>query len=136
VLTIRPAQMSVFEAAQRARFVDQLLETLSHAYPHHRQAMGSDGLRALIVLGIALGERHGVRLERPVSVLIELMVAFGESFERSRDRAWATETLAHPTLPGALKVRLMEDRMFRSTGGRGVIEQSVERGPRQGREHR
>ena len=45
-----------------------------------------------------------------VAVLIELMLDYGEGFEKSPDRDWAMKFLEHPELPAPVKVGVIRDR--------------------------
>jgi hypothetical protein len=63
-----------------------------------------------------------------VGVLLELMIQFGDDFQYSRDKVWAHEMLAHPTLPAQLKLTLMHRRMTELSKGRVIVPFMVDNG--------
>jgi hypothetical protein len=52
---------------------------------------------------------------------MELMIQFEEEFQYSRDKTWADEILAHPTLPAQLKLTLMHKRMTEFSKGKVIV---------------
>lgn len=121
MLTVRTPQVAALSAAKVQHFRDRMAKHLAAEHPGRCEAMGEQGTMELIQRGIDAGARHGIDTEGAVGVLIELMVEHGERFERSPDRAWVHEILAHPTLPGQLKVTLIRDRLAARAGGRRVV---------------
>jgi len=121
MLTIRNAQLSLLSDARIDDFVDRMVRSLIAEHP---QRFGGDNereARSLVERVIAWGGTSHVNTEAGIAVLLQLVVAFGEDFELSPDRAWALDMLAHPTLPPALKTGRMRQRMMATSGGRIVV---------------
>ena len=55
------------------------------------------------------------------STLAELMIQFGEDFERSPIREWTGNILVHPELPGYSKAEAIRERHTETTQGRVII---------------
>ena len=122
MLTIRNDQLASLSAAKRAGFIDQLLPHLEADYPSWYAERQKRGAVAFIEKVLASGERHNVRGQVAVSTLVDLMVEFGENFASSPDREWATQLLAHPTLPDQIKLSMLAERLRARTGGRRIVE--------------
>jgi hypothetical protein len=120
MLVIRDMQVAAFRADAQRRFAERMRAYIAQAYPARYQALGDEGTKLLIQKGVEAGERHHLENEGAVSVFIELMVEFGERFERSPDRAWAERILAQPDLPGEVKVSAVRERLHARTGGRSL----------------
>ena len=123
MLLIRTQQLAVFERDARRAFEDRLVSVVASEYPPSYEVLGEPETRQLIGRAIALGEANRIVTEGGVTALTGLMIQFGETFERSPDRDWAREILAHPKLPGRLKVDLLLERMAGRTQGRVVVAQ-------------
>lgn len=110
--------MAVFQATVDARFAEKVEAHIVHTYPEHAHALGKERLRALVESGLEARARLGIRGDGAAVTLIELMVEFGERFERSPQRAWADRMLADAALPGDVKVQAIRARFSAMTGGR------------------
>ena len=121
MLTVRRDQMRLFEQLSRESWVDRMAQSVVTNYPSRFEAMDSAEAPDFIVRAIEKGSRNHVETEGGVAMLIDLMVQFGENFENSRDKAWADEILAHPTLPPEVKLPLMYRRMTQLSRGRVVV---------------
>ena len=120
MLTIRKQQMEAFRLASISRFENWLAKHIATLYPQQSELLGELGVRKFIRKAIETGSKYGVDTEGAVTTLIELMLAYGEQFETSPDQSWALEILAHPTLPGDLKVDVIRDRFSEFRGNRGL----------------
>jgi hypothetical protein len=121
VLKIREEQIHLLGLRRRHEFVERMLRHVAHEYPGEYERLSGPGARALVERAIDTGATHGMRTEGAVAVLIQLMVCFGAEFERSPDRSWGLRMLAHATLPGSLKARMMAERMLGRTHGRPIV---------------
>ena len=121
MLKIRASQMKAFSDLRCDRFIAETLETIQGKYPLHYRQMGRDEVQALILWGIKRGEELEIQNFVLLGSLIELTVAFGESFAYSQSSTWANEMISDPSLPAALKVRMVEERLFAETKGRPMI---------------
>lgn len=110
MLVIRDEQMGVFRREASARFEERMAAHLVATFPTRYQSMPERDIREFIRRGVKNGDRCEVKTEDAVEILLEMMTTFGEEFERSPDPSWIHEILAHPKLPGSLKVELIQDR--------------------------
>ena len=122
MLTIRTDQLATFSSIRQAAFVDRLLPDLAADYPAWYAEQLDQGARVFADRVIAIGHTHGIRGKRAVSVLIGLMIEFGEGFETSPDQAWAVKLFTHPSLPDHIKVSMLAERLRERTGGRRIVE--------------
>lgn len=120
-LTIRDAQLSMFRQLRVAGFIDNLVAYFAGEYPSHAARLGAEGLRTLVERSIEAADTLGIRLEGAVGAFIELKLIYGENLERSPDREWARNILAHPTLPDYIKVGAVQDRLSERAGGRVLV---------------
>jgi hypothetical protein len=121
VLTIRNEQVVAFAKALRKSFEDRLTSHIAAEYPKQYEGWGEQGTRRLVLAGIDKAAAHGIAAEGAVAVLIELMVETGSGFERSPDRKWVHNILAHPALPGDAKVDAIQKRIRSRTQGRTIV---------------
>ncbi len=121
MLTIRKAQIVALNPAARQEFQGHLLEHLAEEYPVQIEELGEPGARELVRRAIDKGLSHGVEDRSSLATLVTLMVEFGERFEISPDQAVAMQILEHPSVPGGVKIRVLEDHLRARTGGRKVV---------------
>ncbi len=122
MLQIRPTQMNAFTSVRREEFVRRLLSHLAANYSTWYENQEDRQPREFVERVIDSGETFGVRSESAVSTLVNLMIEFGEEFERSPDQTWAVKMLAHPSLPGHIKLSLLSERLRERSGGRRIVE--------------
>lgn len=125
MLTIRAAQMAAFRESRVGDFVDGMTHYLATEYPRHWDRLGEVGMRSFVERSVATAAGMGIRLEGAVGALIELWLVYGERFERSPEREWVRNILAHPRLPDHVKVEAIQDRLDARTGGRVLVEHPV-----------
>jgi hypothetical protein len=126
VLIIREQQMRALQAAQAAEREAPLLDWLAREYPDDWARLGEGGARALVRETIRSGVRRRITSEASLIGLLRLHVELGPGLERAPQRAWALDVLDHPTLPGALKVNLVRQRVSALTQGRRVVSHEDE----------
>jgi hypothetical protein len=122
VLTIRREQIATLGAPERGKFVEQILPYLSEAHPAWFRRQGAEGAQQFVERAIDAGDRHRIIGRQPVLTFIELLIEFGESFERSPEQAWAQGILSHATLPDGLKLEILSERLRALTHGRTIVE--------------
>lgn len=122
MLTIRIPQLIGLGGDELAQYTERLLAHLRGSYPEDHARLGDEGLRRHIGVAIELGARQRITGEGSVVTLAELLLEFGEAFERSPDQAWARTILEHGRLPGALKVQLLAERLRARAGGRRIVK--------------
>lgn len=114
--------MESLRRAARARLADTISSYLRQHYPDACAALGDEGrLRAFVVRGLDRGHEHGIDTAGAAMVYLELLVQFGEDFQRSPLQPWARNILAHPDLPGPVKAEALRDRHFDETRGRVLV---------------
>lgn len=121
MITIRESQMDVFRQARIDAFVGDMVRYIATDYPTHYQRLGPAETRAFVLRSMDAASRHGIELEGAIGVLIELWLMFGEQFERSPDRVWARNILAHPRLPDFIRVESIQERLLARMGGRVLV---------------
>lgn len=95
MLVIRDAQLRELAAEQR---VARVLARLRRNFPERCAELGDDGLRELVRVGEARAHAHGFTEPSRVSQYLNLVVAFGPSFDTDPQTAWAADILADPEL--------------------------------------
>jgi|SRR5579883_160360 len=114
--------MAVFEAESRESFIEQMVARIEEQFPETYQRLGLSGAMELINHALQKAADHSIQTRGAVQILIELMLDFGNEFQRSPDRQWALGMLRHPTLPDEIKLMAMRQRMTSSTQGRRLVQ--------------
>jgi len=121
MLTIRRDQLEAFRVLSRSAFVERMVAKIETEFPEQYAQLGRDGATQFVVNAIKKGEESHLDSRYAVGILIELVLDFGEDFQRSPDRRWAKQMLRHPTLPDDVKMTVMRERMTELTQGRRFI---------------
>ncbi len=122
MLVIRQAQLAAFRAHADARLRGDIVAHLRLHYPDPCAAIGDDAkLGAFVDRCITKAARHGIENPGSLTVYLELLVQFGETFERSPVRRFSKNILEHPELPGDIKVAALRDRHWEETAGRVLV---------------
>lgn len=124
MLKVRDAQMFVFREAAASRFEERMLDYVRETYPARHAELGEAGTRTLVRHGLALGRRHGIGAVGAVSVLIDMMARFGESFEGSGAATWIETMLARHDLPAEVRIESIIHHLNARTGGRVLVRES------------
>jgi hypothetical protein len=120
-MTIRVEQMSAFSRAARQQWEERMVRYIETNFPSRYRDMGEAGARQFIQRAVEKGAGFGIETEGAVAGLIELMIAFGEQFELSPDKAWANRMIANREAPAELRIASMRERMMARTEGRIVV---------------
>jgi hypothetical protein len=91
VFKVRREQMEAYREAAVRDFEGRMVEHVARCFPDHFATLGEDGLRQVIRAGVQRAGAHGVVAARDVCKFIDLMLVFGEEFDR--ERGWAREIL-------------------------------------------
>jgi hypothetical protein len=83
VLTIRRAQMDVFVAAARERFVNEMVEHVKRYFPSQYRKLGDAGLRNTLTETVHKAKTYGFSSKRDVCKFINVAMMFGPDFDRS-----------------------------------------------------
>lgn len=121
MLIIRNQQLHAFGVEQERDFALRMRAHIAQEYPGQAQRLGEEGQTCLVAAAIAKARAGGIDTVGAVAQLIDLMVRFGEEFERAPHKAWANALLARTELPGSLRVRLIRDRFDVAAKGRVVV---------------
>jgi hypothetical protein len=111
MLVIRKAQMDALNAYVVESFENEVAAQLAARFPERSAQMGEAGVRELIQAGIRKSLSYGVQAQDDVARVIELMVEFGEEFDKRPDLAWPCEALRDRVLTGDAKVSLLMSRL-------------------------
>lgn len=121
MLIIRNCQLDIFRDQAIDLFVARMVVRIAEQYPARFAQLGESGVRNLVGSTIDHGRELGIVTSGAVTVLIDLVVQFGEGLAMSPDRAWAMKLLAHPSLPDYIKVDIVRERLTASSGGRVLM---------------
>lgn len=121
MLIIRNQQLRALGVEQERDFALRMRAHIANEYPGQAQFLGEEGQTCLVEAAIAKARVVGIDTLGAVAQLIDLMVRFGEDFERAPHKAWADALLARRELPGSLRVRLICDRFDVAAKGRVVV---------------
>ena len=99
-MKIRKEQVEALEAAAARSFQDQMVEHLKDFAPRHAEAVGEQGLREVVRLGIERAGKYGLTNRGAVRLYIELMVTLGSDFDTDPQFPWAAEVLTDEKIIG------------------------------------
>jgi hypothetical protein len=130
---IRTEQMKALEGAAVQNFDQHVAEKVRKRFPKQCEAMGSEGLTALVRLGRERAEKHGFKTCRDIDEYIHLMPVLGSYFDLDPQVPWAAEILGktgfkdeHARME-ALRVRALEHVNQVSGPGGEHIKRALER---------
>jgi hypothetical protein len=78
-------------------------------------------LTAFVRRTIRKAAGYGIDNKGSVTTLAELMIQFGDDFERSPLQAWTMNILSQRTVPGQVRTEALRERYEELTGGRPVL---------------
>lgn len=110
-MKLSKAHMDTFSEAAVQDFEDRMVVHLDKFFPKHVEALGEDGVRKLVRTGIERAASYEITSERGVCKYIDLMVSFGEKFDKDRKLPWAGEILNDESIASPA-VRI--DRLFKA----------------------
>ena len=117
MLVIRAEQMRILNQTFGAAFRQKTAEYLKSDYTAQYNALGPDGVRNLIELGIRKAQEHGIERESDVCDLIAVMAEFGSDLD---EQPWASAILRNRSEPGTARIGRLTGwaEAFRRVGGR------------------
>lgn len=92
MLVIREAQIAALQADMVARFDRSLAAQLRQFAPHDAQALGGDGLLAVVRLGRHRAGESGFTNRDSIRLYTELMMLLGSGFATDPQYPWAAQT--------------------------------------------
>src|SRR5438093_4574471 len=118
MLVIRNAQIAAFRQGAIDRFTADLVKHLLEHFPRPSAAVGGESEVGVFVRrAIERAATYGIETTGSMTVFAELLLQYGENFERSPLRPWIMKMLSNPALPGDAKIEAIRDRMDEQTGG-------------------
>ncbi|HEU5402694.1 MAG TPA: hypothetical protein VFU86_15135 [Terriglobales bacterium] len=122
MLTIRQEQLAILQNHAASEYLQRMVEHLLEEFPENCKALGGRAqVEAFAKRALAGAQRHGVTTKGPCLTFVELVLQYGDDFERSPIREWIHNILAHPVLPGDAKVGFIGERIAEQTQGRTLI---------------
>ena len=121
MLVIRTGQLSVFEKNAFEHYEQDMVRHVEIAFPGRYAGLGPARAAELVHTAIRTGLENGIRARAAITVLLDLMLQYGEQFELAPDPEWALKILRHPTLPAHLKVDTIRDRFDNLLQGRRIV---------------
>lgn len=108
-MRIRRDQIDHFSNDATGRFTDRMLAHLRKHFPDRCNILNDEQIRSTIQLGIQRSSSYGVTAERDVCKYIDMMMVFGDDFDRRLDLPWAQQILnAEARHPSAKMEALLE----------------------------
>ncbi|EKU99380.1 hypothetical protein Lepto7375DRAFT_1407 [Leptolyngbya sp. PCC 7375] len=101
MLRIRQEQMEVFAQVGLRQFEQEAVEHIREIWQEEYSQLGEAGIRAFVKAGIERAQEHGFQMKYDVGRYLDLMLAFGDDFDRS---FWAESILSEESLPPWLKM--------------------------------
>src|SRR5579862_4235129 len=83
VLIIRQAQMDIFAAAARERFMSEMVDHVKTYFPSLHKKLGDAGLRDTLTETVRKAKTYGFSTRRDVCKFINVAMMFGPDFDRS-----------------------------------------------------
>jgi hypothetical protein len=103
--------MKVFRDKFLQEFGTRRLRDIATRFPSRYGELGDEGTNAIIQNAVRICDQLGAHGETDVANYIDLMVWYGESFDRDPKLAFETEPLRNPILPGDARVQLTMARL-------------------------
>jgi hypothetical protein len=90
MLVIRDEQLRILNKPSQANFRKQVSAYIQSEFPARFEALGTEGVRDLIELGIRKADQYGFELEAEICDLIGVMAEFGADVDQ---KPWASAIL-------------------------------------------
>lgn len=98
MLVIRKEQLAVLEEYAQQGFERELVEHIKSFAPKHSAAIGTNGLRDVVDLGVERANSYGFSNKGPVRFYVEMMCMFGSDFDSDPQLPWASEVLKNENI--------------------------------------
>jgi hypothetical protein len=122
MLVIRDAQLAALRQLAIDRFAADLVKHLLRHFPAPSARVGGEPeVREFVRKAIERAARYGIETTGSITVFAELLLQYGENFERSPLRSWIAKMLSNQALPGDAKIEAIRDRINEQTGGRTIV---------------
>ncbi|HTS28821.1 MAG TPA: hypothetical protein VMH81_23280 [Bryobacteraceae bacterium] len=111
MLVIREAQMKAFRTKVLQEFENRRLADIARRFPTRYAELGEAEARSIIQIGVRASEQLDIHSEAAVRSYIDLMIVYGESFDRDSKLAFETAPLRSRRLPADARVSLTMARL-------------------------
>ena len=111
MLTIRKAQMAVFETLFARRFREELKRHVRGEFPTQTQPLDDAALETLISEGVNRGRGYEITTERDLTLFVDLLFLAGQDFDHNRKMSWARRILLDKNLDGTAKMQAIYQRL-------------------------
>jgi len=111
MLVIREGQMKAFRTRLLQEFENRRLADIARRFPTRYAELGEAETRSLIQIGVHASEQLDIHAEADVRNYIDLIIVYGESFDRDLKLAFETAPLRNRRLPADARVSLTMARL-------------------------
>ena len=91
--TLSDMEMAAFVEYKRERFIEELLPYFKKKDAFHVEAIGDDGLKKVIRLGMGKAAIYGLTRRSPVKLYIQMMMYLGSYFDEDPVLSWTRDIL-------------------------------------------
>ena len=110
---LSPVEIDGFKRSKHNQYVDSLIEYFKEKDPFHAQAIGDQGMREVIQLGINNTAHYGLNQKSTVKVYIHTMLYLGSYFDTDPLLPWARQILIDKELGDQLnKTDALRNRLL------------------------
>ena len=88
-------------------FIPRMMVHLRKHFAWYCDHLGTETLRLAVMEGIERGLFYGIQGDRDVCLFIDLLFAFGPTFDEEEDYSWTHAFLRNHRLDSATKMRLI-----------------------------
>ncbi len=110
IFHLRQPHWEALRGLVRQSFVEHSLRIIARCWPHTYRSRGAADLRRFVQRGIAQAQGYGVTGRRSVLHFLNLMLTFGEDFDRL---PWAVDLLERTDLRATTRMELVLERAYR-----------------------
>jgi len=116
---IRPEQYEFFRRTATKNFEERMTQHLKEFFPGIYQSLGEEHAREVILYGMKRAASYQITIERDVCKYIDVMLIYGNDFDRDPVCEWATNILNDQQLKdsGDMVAQLFDVALNRSEGG-------------------
>jgi hypothetical protein len=107
MLTIRAAQMQVFESRLRCAFEARLASFIHERCPDRCAHLGDEETSRTVTAAVSRADRYGLVSEYDIARFVLLEFLLGQEIDPHSRLAWVRETLDDPRLPPETKLDIL-----------------------------
>ncbi|NVZ65064.1 hypothetical protein HX867_23430 [Pseudomonas gingeri] len=111
MLTIRRAQLKIFEDVAISRFETRLLERLRRVFPAHVAALPEAELHLALRQGLAKARQYRMISEVDTVMFLDLLFGLAADFDERPEHRWIIELLDDPRLPAYAALDLIYQQL-------------------------